>query len=221
MYRSASSLFVSAALLTICFPASAEEAETKPVDEKLLTKVERDAFDQRRNDGLQKAFDRFPLIGIPPRGADQPKIHTIEMNRNPVIIDGWRYDGFRFRADLGKDPDLEKELTFVWGIVGFPELKSWYILPKEGTMKGFTHFMNEKKSDLRRIRDAAGPQNAPFHCQPLSASSLVDGAEYLIHIRFKNDQPINVTFVATFADMSAPETDTLLKALGCEEVGDD
>lgn len=218
MIRSAFYLLVAAGLFTVSPSAPAEEANPKPVDENLLTKEENKAFIQRRDEGLQAAFDRFPLVEIPPRGAEKPRIHTIEMNRNPLIIDGWRYDGFRFRVDRGKDPDLQQKLSFVWGIVGFPELKSWYILPRTGKMEGFTHFMNGNKSKLRRIRDAAGPQNAPFYSQPLSASSLEEGGEYLIHIRFKDDQPKNVTFVATFADLSAPESGGLLGALGCEKI---
>jgi hypothetical protein len=203
------------------FSPAAQAEDGKPVDEKLLTKEQSQAFVQRRDESLLAAFDQFPLIEIPPRGAEKPKIHTIEMNRNPVVIDGWRYDGFRFRVERGKDPALQKNLSFVWGLVGFPELKSWYILPKVGKMKGFTHFMNERKSKLRRIRDAAGPQNVPFYSQPLSPSSLEEGGEYLIHIRFKDDQPKNVTFVATFADLSDPQTGDLLGALGCEMIKDE
>lgn len=221
MIRSTFHLLVATGLITVSPWVRAEEPEQKPVDEKLLTKEESKAFVQRRDEGLQAAFDRFPLIEIPPRGADKPRIHTVEMNRSPVVIDGWRYDGFRFRVDRSKDPDLQQKLSFVWGIVGFSELKSWYIVSKTGEMKGFTYMMNDSKNKLRRIRDAAGPKNVSFYSQSLPASSLVEGGEYLIHIRFKNDQPKNITFVATYADLSAPENDDLLSTLGCEEIEDD
>lgn len=219
MSRATCLFLIATGMLTLSPAAPAAKPNPEPVDEKLLTKEESKAFVQRRDEGLQAAFEQFPVIKIPPRGAEKPQIHTVEMNRKPVIIDGWRYDGFRFRVDRGKDPNLQQKLDFVWGLLSLPELKSWYIVPKTGKMEGFTHFMNESKSKLRRLRDAAGPQNSTFYYQPLSASSLVEGDEYLIHFRFKDDQPKNITFVASFADLSAPES-TILGALGCEEIKD-
>ncbi len=135
-----------------------------------------------RDQALQAARDRFPAAAARFDRDDRALPVVLIMNKNPVSLDGVRYDGFRFTAPADGPGAL------VWGFLKQANLAGWYIVPATGTMHGFTRFFHHPDA-----------QNRTMIVQTLPASALEAGREYIIWFSFKDAIPTPITFWLRFA----------------------
>ncbi len=129
---------------------------------------------------LQKSFDKFPLLASKVDDRGNAQFMDLEMDKNTVTIDDVRYGGFRFKAEGAADEN------FVWVFKMPKNVSSWFIVPSEGSMKGFQIFYNLHEKGI---------------FQPLDAASLTPGKTYLIWFRIKDDQPAKVSLAFRFAKL--------------------
>lgn len=164
-------------------------------------------------DTIQKGAVRFPAVTPLAEGA--PFSWTpLELNRQPLEIEGRQYDGFRFVVPRDGSPDL------VWAFrQRQASLQGWFILPMTGGLKvGFEDWYRVTPS---RSQGDKSP-GREFVVQFLSGKKLEPGREYCIWFGADTNRPVSLEFAFRFAppasvDPNAPES--LLRALGLTEVG--
>ncbi len=116
---------------------------------------------------------------------------AVTLNRDPVRVDGERFDGVVLTAPATK-------ASFAWAFVYPPNVSRWYILREGGEMKGFSDFIKKPRTGLPGA-DAwapAGTQNVTF--QRLNAAALLPGERYVLWFAFKDAAPAEITLRAGF-----------------------
>jgi hypothetical protein len=128
---------------------------------------------------LQKAFERFPVVRPKKDARGNAEFTSVTLNKMPVVVNGVRYDGFRFRTDKRGD--------FVWAFNTSSNVTAWYITPKTGVMQGFQNFY----------------PTSDYYYQALSGDALEPGKTYLIWFSIQGTKATKVNLAFTFADLQA------------------
>ena len=137
---------------------------------------------------LQKSFARFPLL-VPKTDSDgYADYESVVFNKQPLMINGKPYDGFRF-----KYPD-KKNLDFAWMFSAPENLHEWYILPESGSMTGFDEFFRLPTGTI---------------AQALPANRMKPGQTYLVWFRFSNKTPVEMFVKFSFAQLEENETNPI------------
>lgn len=150
----------------------------------------------RRDVQLKKHWNEFPLVGEndPARKGDRDDAdislpvdgtpgsdgwRRLPMNIKPIIIEGKRYGGFRFRADV------DKGRNFYWAFRMPTVSFAWFITTQGRMDHGFENFY--------RSHDHNG-QSDSFVLQGLAGNRLVHKRIYLIWFKFNGDEPQEIAF---------------------------
>jgi hypothetical protein len=161
---------------------------------------------------LQAAFDRFPLLMPATNSAGQLAFQNLSL-RNPVVVDGTNYFGFRFTV-----PSRANREDFIWAFVNPANNVQWQILPRAGTMLHFGSYVGANKDDYLNTEGLRPLRRKRLILQPLSGEALHDGETYLIWFVFRGEPP-QVPVAFTFAKITpgtAGEPGALEKALTLE-----
>lgn len=161
--------------------------------------------DQDGDEGLQAAFVEAlravapALVEVPVGSEERPSPFT----RVALNVRGLGFDGLRFKApaDWGRR-DMKWE--FVMPAVDNERgraMKSWYITPLTGEMKGFTGYDRGKDEPIK------GVDLPRKFCvsQGLEGGQIRPGAEYLIWFSFEAGSPEVPTYVSIDLVPPAPE----------------
>lgn len=134
------------------------------------------------NRRLQQNFAKFPFIALKTRSKEdlRPAWHAITVT-NPVVIEGVRYGGFRFRVDRSAGED------FVWASVN-ENLSNWFLIPEFGNAQAFCEYGTFLKSST----------GESVSIQPLLGERLMDGKTYLLWFTFVEGKPAEIKFAYTF-----------------------
>jgi WD40 repeat protein len=118
------------------------------------------------------------LPDVTPHTGKQPaKWHRLTVNR-----DGSRFAVVKFQSPLKKDADME------WAFIT-PHMTNWYILPLEGTMKGFKNFSRVQNI---RVKGAQLPEKQTMTFQRLTGGELKPGREYLLWFRYNTTERVDL-----------------------------
>jgi hypothetical protein len=97
----------------------------------------------QHNAKLQADLMQFPLLTLVTNSDGQPIFQTLAL-KNPVVIDGKKYFGFRFQV-----PRRKKQEDFAWAFVQPVAISSWYILPKREQWTAFKIIVTVQKMFIR------------------------------------------------------------------------
>ena len=134
---------------------------------------------------LQAAFGEFPLVECTYDEDDHLAPATVVMNVEPIVAGGRRYDAFRIRTPK------RHGLGLAWAFLAPPNLREWYILPRQGEMKGFSHFWPRYGTKERQLV-----------LQALDSDAFKPGEEYLIWMRFSDDSPAKLHLWIRFTTLA-------------------
>lgn len=130
---------------------------------------------EKFREALQKLAPQLPSV-TPEKEA--PKTYT----KVPLNSAKKSFDAFRFKAPDGKTNwDMSWEFVVPTGAI-----RSWYILPAEGTMEGFRTFQPTKDYEEKGV-DL--PKENLRVVQPLTGGHLKPGKEYIIWFEFEKNEP--------------------------------
>ena len=153
-----------------------------------------DAAEDDRDQQLQAAFLKFPILTPATNSESLPEFQRISLKR-PIIINGSTYFGFRFTA-----PERTGHKDFVWAFVEPPGYVEWCILPEHGTMDGFKNWRDVPKGDYLGTNRLVPLGGQELIVQSLAGKSLIDGSNYLVWMTFDSKGPaMSVAF--TFAPL--------------------
>jgi hypothetical protein len=127
---------------------------------------------------LRKAAPALPIVEAV---KGEPKTYAkLVMNQHKKQL-----DAFTFKTPPGKENwDMNWEFVLPPGA-----LKSWYILPKEGTMSGFRTFNTQ--NDYQE-KGANLPEKNRRYIQPLDGGHLKPNTEYIIWFTFAKEEPFDM-----------------------------
>ena len=131
---------------------------------------------QALQEAIGPVVEELPAV-TPHTGKQPPKWHRLKVNR-----DGSQFAVVKFQSPLKKDADLE------WAFIA-PGMTNWYIMPLEGTMKGFKNFTRMQNI---RVKGAQLPENQTMTFQRLTGGELKPGREYLLWFRYKTAKPADL-----------------------------
>jgi hypothetical protein len=195
-------LFVVAAFLTINTGLGAEDSEADRI---------------RRDKAIQNSFARFQRFEPKATLTGHPKFQTLELNKDPIIIDGVRYDCFKFKA-MKEEKFGRPKQNLVWAFVPPANLDFWYIIPESGKMNGFKRFSWRAKDSVPKFHGLKPASVSRIVLQALNGDSLVDGQDYLMLFCFKDEQVAQFSVALGFAFLETESDQEILKALGGDEV---
>ncbi len=170
----------------------------------------------RRDAALQQHFSQFQSFDIGPLDR-KPRIQTITLNRDPLQIEGARYDGFRFTVNRGSVAAGAAAPDLVWAFVPPLNYHSWYIVPKNGDMRGFERFFRVERSILPDFDGREPWEASRVFLQMLPGDYLEDGQEYLIWFRFRDDKAAEMSLMLGFAHLESPDRFSIAEALGLRQ----
>jgi hypothetical protein len=157
-----------------------------------------------RDKQLQASFLQFPYL-MP------DEFRKFEL-KNPVTIDGIDFYGFKFTV-----PKRTNQEDLVWACILPNEFCDWYIVPKTGSMAGFTEYFHESRAAYLDLDGLFPTKGNELVIQRLAGDSLEDGNDYLIWFAFRYHQPRWMSVKFTFAgvpEQSAHHRKVLEKVLG-------
>lgn len=170
----------------------------------------------RRNAALQQHFFRFQSFDTGPLDR-KPRIQTITLNRDPLLIEGARYDGFRFTVNHGAVAVGAAAPDLVWAFVPPLNYRFWYIVPKNGDMRGFERFFRVERSQLPDFGGREPWEASRVFLQMLPGDYLEDGQEYLIWFQFRDDKAAEMSMMLGFAHVENPDRSSIAEALGLRQ----
>jgi Lectin C-type domain len=158
---------------------------------------------------LQRAWLEFPFLTPATNRDGQPVFQTLALT-NAVEIGSTNYFGFRFRV-----PRRQSQQDFVWSFVlpDYQGLKSWYILPRTGTMEGFSNYFYTERNFFPAEDDLKPADGFRLILQSLSGGALDDGKTYLIWFAFKGRIPAHMSVAFTFANTQEDSLNAFAQAL--------
>jgi hypothetical protein len=180
-------LFVSGALAAPIPKGAGEKPKLDPGDlgaaYEGLTKSQQGGADAAKYSeqfraALRKAAPALPAVEA---AKGEPKAYTkLVLNQHKKQL-----DAFTFKTPAGKQNwDINWEFVLPPGA-----LKSWYILPKEGTMTGFRTFNTH--NDYQE-KGANLPEKNRRYVQPLEGGHLKPSTEYIIWFTFAKNDPVDM-----------------------------
>ena len=129
---------------------------------------------------LRPIFSHFQIVSAGDGSA------PLEFQRITLNKLGQGFDGIRFKTPPGeRNCDLDWEFVYSRG----GSLLGWFIVPKEGTLEGFTTL---ESFDRPRIPGLDTPSKYRLIVQPLHGGRLQPGKEYLIWFAFRNERPADI-----------------------------
>ena len=147
---------------------------------------------QTMADRLRARIDELPVL-IPAQ-APLAKVHeaTVTLNRNPVIVDGQRFDGVVITAPATK-------ANFGWAFACPTNTSRWYVFRDRGDMKGFSNFIRRPRAKLAAAAADLKPADVPnLTFQKLDAIALSPGERYVLWFNFSDVTPAEFSVRAGF-----------------------
>jgi hypothetical protein len=168
-----------------------------------------DVSDADRNQQLQAVFQQFPLLAQATSGSGQPDYQNFEF-KNPVMIGGDNYYGFRFTVPPRGSAD-DFILSFVW-----PCMIEWNILPQKGELPDVNGFIEVRKSDYMGTNTLVPPGQRNMMLMSYPGENLRDGETYLVWLHpLRKPRPMSLAW--NFAPLGAKgmnQKKPMEKALG-------
>ena len=141
---------------------------------------------------LRTRVDGLPVLLASDQKVGETADLTVTLNRDPVVIEGQRFDAVVVTAPTVK-------ASFAWAFPGPANLASWYIAPASGDMKGFADFLHRPRGVVAGRADAFAPTAVTqLTFQRLDSAAWSGGERYLLWFRFKDATPTEITFRAGF-----------------------
>jgi hypothetical protein len=160
---------------------------------------------QAMSERMRARIDELPVL-IPAK-TTVATVHetTVTLNRNPVIVDGQRFDGIVITTPATK-------AAFGWAFVSPTNSTRWYVFRERGEMKGFTNFLRRPRAKLAAAAADMKPTGVPnITFQKLDAASLSSDERYVLWFNFSDDAPAELSIRAGF--FAGPLTNERLPAL--------
>ncbi len=182
----------------------------------LLTSVVAPALAADREQQLQAAFQRFPLLVPATNAAGQPEFQRLPLT-NPVVINRHNFYGFRFQV-----PQRQNQEDFVWAFVEPADGCEWYILPQTGGMAGFTEFHEMSREDFEGTQGLLPPHRSQLFLQSLPGENLEDSQNYLVWLKFAGKrEAMSLAFTFAKLESGGSTEKPIARALGLKRVGMD
>lgn len=141
---------------------------------------------------LRTRVDRLPVLLAADQKVGETADLTVTLNRDPVVIEGQRFDAVVVTAPATK-------ASFAWAFPGPVNLASWYIARADGDMKGFGDFLRRPRTAVAGRADAFAPTDVTqLTFQRLDSGAWVGGERYLLWFKFKDATPTEITLRAGF-----------------------
>ena len=136
--------------------------------------------------------EAFPKIEVAVDDHGKPVSQVVRLNGEVVTREDGRYSGFRFKVDRTQAAEKQKvgdktSMPFVWFFILPEKMKSWYIVPVEGSMEGFNNFCPLKLTKFKNTADFFPTQKSIVVLQQLPADRLVEGREYIMWFKYPTD----------------------------------
>jgi hypothetical protein len=157
-------------------------------------KVVSDGDGGHRDEKLQAAFLKFPLLTPATNEQGEPAFQKLELNK-PVNIDGIDFYGFRFQVSGRKARE-----DLVWAFVQNGSA-TWYILPQTGKMDGFENYFYKPRTVYQDVDDLVPVKAKELVTQRLSGDALEDDKYYVIWFAFRPHKPGAISLEFTFANV--------------------
>jgi len=163
---------------------------------------------------LQSDIMHFPLLS-PTTDKDGHPTFQIFPVKNPLLIDGKYYYGFRFTV-----PSRQHDEDFVWAFI-YPFSRystGWYMVPPNGivyttdfgTDNYFQDFFVVPISKYKNLPKTQPSFQKGLYLQRLDGKIISDGSTYLIY--FESDKlrnPLHMSVAFTFVSLDATQSDSL------------
>jgi hypothetical protein len=141
---------------------------------------------------LRTRVDRLPVLLAADQKVGETTDLTVTLNREPVVIEGQRFDAVVVTAPATKS-------SFAWAFAVPTNLASWYIAREGGDMKGFKDFLRRPRAIAAGRADAFAPRSVnELTFQRLDSVAWSGGERYLLWFRFKDSTPAEITIRAGF-----------------------
>ncbi len=140
------------------------------------------AYSQKLRIALQQKYGSLPVLPV------QTSLHdvsfaTIDLTDTMTVVEGQPCYAFCFKTPQSPG-------TLVWSFRADANLDSWYVIPTEGRMHGFTHFTS---TNLARAVPGLGQNGDRFILQMLPAENLKQDTNYVMWFGFKENANVQVT----------------------------
>ncbi len=140
---------------------------------------------------LRGRIEKLPVLVLADHPIGEVLEQTLSLNRDPVVIEGQRFDGVVITAPSTKT-------SFGWALVAPANLASWYILRERGDMNGFRDFVRRPKARLPQAQSLLPESTGDVTFQRLDSRALSPGERYILWFRFKDDAPAEFSVRAAF-----------------------
>ncbi|HEX2099364.1 MAG TPA: hypothetical protein VHF69_01805 [Candidatus Synoicihabitans sp.] len=140
---------------------------------------------------LRARIDRLPVLLEPERAVGDVKEVTVTLNRNPVVVEGQRFDGLVVTAP-------PTAATFAWAFVSPANAASWYIFREKGDMKGFSNFLRQPRGKFPAAAAMQPTNGDTVALQALASTHWTPGERYIVWFSFKDEVPAELTIRAGF-----------------------
>jgi hypothetical protein len=147
---------------------------------------------QTMSERMRARIDELPML-IPAKAPlATVRETTVTLNRNPVIVDGQRFDGVVITTPAAK-------AAFGWAFVSPTNASRWYVFRERGEMKGFTNFLRRPRAKLAAAAAEMKPTSVPnITFQKLDVASLSPEERYVLWFNFSDDAPVELSIRAGF-----------------------
>jgi hypothetical protein len=150
---------------------------------------------------LQENFARFVPVRFESDPSGRAHLQTLPVHASMFPYRGKNFCGFRFTVPDDMDGDLEW-MYFLAKSAVQKDFKAkefdWYIIPKTGTMEGFTDYQMGSMTNYPGLHRRF-PHTNRFLQQTLPQTSLRRGGEYAIWFAFNEPDLPDVAFALTVA----------------------
>lgn len=143
---------------------------------------------------IQKNIERFQQVPAFTSAATN-RLMAVTLNRNPLIIDGERYDGVRFQVPAGGGRELN------WGLQ-FPDHAEdmMWITPAQGEIRHEFSGITAETAWTRRADEQSGPAGTKIMFFTVHARRLPPGMMCVVWFHFLDAQPVRIPVSALFVE---------------------
>lgn len=182
-------------------------ATPAPVTPKPEPEPEEDATTAARREFLQMNFDKFFPARFEKDGPTFARIQTMPVRDNLIEFRGRYYCGFRFTMP----PVLQGDLKWMYLAAKteaqkdhFVSNSEWYIVRKQGTMKGFTTYDARAVAEIPDLNKRF-PFTKNLVVQHLPQGNLLPGQEYAIWFSFEQKDVPYLPDIAFALSLQSPK----------------
>ncbi|HLJ12500.1 MAG TPA: hypothetical protein VKU82_15000, partial [Planctomycetaceae bacterium] len=146
-------------------PASSQDSVSLALARAARLRIDANSQHEEFEQALQAVANELPSIAVSIESA-KPVWNHLKFN-----VTGGRFDAVRFSSPLEKPADL------IWMFVTSGQVPKWNILPAQGRMGGFGHFLREQ--DLQ-FPGVSWPAKNVATIQALRGGKILPGQDYIL-----------------------------------------